>query len=301
MADGASSDLKTAGKTVIPLWPDGPPSVIERVGAETTYETPAGVAQGTIVLRNVSEPTLTVLEPAPGASNGVGVVVVPGGGWRVLMWEHEGLEFARWFTERGYTAFLLKYRVLGTPADTGEFLAAMAAVDALHAEPMPAAVAPKAMGELMRGNAAMLHAREVAADDGRRALKIVRERAAEWGLEPERIGAIGFSAGAFLVADVAVEPKAAPMAFVIAVYGGETRGKPVPADAPPLFTIIAQDDRLLLKMVEGLYSDWSNADRPAELHIFAKGRHGFGMVKQGLPVDRWMDLVGDWLADQGFA
>jgi acetyl esterase/lipase len=301
MADDASGELKTGGKTVIPLWPDGPPSVIEGVGRETTYLVPDGVAGGTTMLRNVSQPTLTVFEPAPGTANGVGVVVVPGGGWRILAWEHEGLEVARWFAERGYTAFLLKYRVMGTPADPAQFLAAMAAVDALHAAPTPAAKAPRAMGELMNGNAAMLHAREVAAEDGRRALEIVRERTGDWGLTPERIGMIGFSAGAFLVADMAVEPKAAPMAFVVPIYGGETRGKPVPADAPPLFTLIAQDDRVLLRMVEGLYADWSNADRPAELHIFARGKHGFGMIKQGLPVDRWTDLLGDWLADQGFA
>ena len=67
------------------------------------------------------------------------------------------------------------------------------------------------------------------------------------------------------------------------------------------FTVIAQDDRHLFHMVEGLYSDWSMADRSSELHIFARGAHGFGMVKQGLPVDRWLDLMEDWLADQGFA
>jgi acetyl esterase/lipase len=75
----------------------------------------------------------------------------------------------------------------------------------------------------------------------------------------------------------------------------------VPADAPPLFTVIAQDDRLLFKVVEGLYADWSNADRPAELHIFNRGNHGFGMVRQGRPVDRWIDLLGDWLVDLGLA
>ena len=75
----------------------------------------------------------------------------------------------------------------------------------------------------------------------------------------------------------------------------------MPADAPPLFTCIAQDDRMLFKVVEGLYADWSNADRPAELHIFAKGGHGFGMVRRGLPVDRWIDLFEDWLGDHGFA
>ena len=82
-------------------------------------------------------------------------------------------------------------------------------------------------------------------------------------------------------------------------YGGETSGRPVPADAPPLFTCIAQDDRMLFKVVEGLYADWSNADRPAELHIFPRGGHGFGMVPQNKPIDRWLGLMEDWLADLG--
>ena len=109
-----------------------------------------------------------------------------------------------------------------------------------------------------------------------------------------------FSAGAFLVVDVAVKPEAPPAAFVAAIYGGETRGQPAPPDAPPLFTTIAHDDRLLFHMVEGLYLDWSAADRSAELHIFARGAHGFGMVRQGLPSDRWIELLGDWLVDRGF-
>jgi hypothetical protein len=88
---------------------------------------------------------------------------------------------------------------------------------------------------------------------------------------------------------------------VAPIYGGETQRRPVPADAPPLFTVIAQDDRLLFRVVEGLYADWSTADRPAELHIFTRGGHGFGMVRQGLPADRWIDLFRDWLIDQGFA
>jgi acetyl esterase/lipase len=301
MADDAIGTLKTAGQVEIALWPEGPPSVIEGVGPEAAYITQSGLAAGTTWLRNVSQPNMTVFEPAPGTANGVGVIVVPGGGWRILAWDHEGLDVARWFADHGYTAFLLKYRVLGTPAVEAEFQAQMAAVDALHAAPTPAAKAPRAMGELMAGNRAMLAARDVAAEDGRRALEIVRERAAEWGLRAERIGMIGFSAGAFLVADVAVDPRAEPMAFVVPVYGGETRGQPVPAEAPPLFTVIAQDDRILLKMVEGLYADWSNADRPAELHIFRRGSHGFGLIKQGLPVDRWIDLLADWLKDLGFA
>jgi acetyl esterase/lipase len=111
---------------------------------------------------------------------------------------------------------------------------------------------------------------------------------------------IGFSAGAFLVADVALDPGGEPLAFVAPIYGGETRGQAVPADAPPLFTVVAQDDRLLFHMVEGLYLDWSAADRPAELHVFTRGGHGFGMTRLGLPVDRWIDLFELWLKDRGF-
>ena len=144
-------------------------------------------------------------------------------------------------------------------------------------------------------------ARAVAADDGRRAVAIVRERAREWDVDSAKIGMIGFSAGAFLVVDVALDPRAAPLAFVAAIYGGETLGRPVPEDAPPLFTCIAQDDVLLYRVVEGLYSDWTDAGRSAELHIYRRGNHGFGMAKQGMPSDRWIDQFRDWLVDLAFA
>lgn len=110
---------------------------------------------------------------------------------------------------------------------------------------------------------------------------------------------VGFSAGAFLVVDVAMEPKAAPLAFVAAIYGGETLGRTVPADAPPLFTCIAQDDTLLYRVIEGLYSDWTDARRSAELHVYRRGQHGFGMIKQGFPSDRWIEQCHEWLADLG--
>ena len=131
-------------------------------------------------------------------------------------------------------------------------------------------------------------------------MAIVRDRAKDWDLDPGKIGMIGFSAGAFLAADVAVDPRAAPLAFVAPIYGGETLGRPVPDDAPPLFTALAQDDILLYRVVEGLYSDWTDAGRSAELHIYRRGSHGFGMVKQGAPSDQWINLFHDWLTDQGF-
>jgi len=299
LSDGLRSAEATAAREQIRLWPEGPPRTIPDVPPETTFQGLAGVSVGTTMLRNVSEPTLTVFAPAPGKANGAGVIVCPGGGWSILAWRHEGIDVAEWFAARGYTAFLLKYRVSATPADPDKFVASMTAQGAMLAQQLTAAQAPRAASELIR-NKALIYAREIAADDGRRALQLVRERAGEWGVQPDRIGLIGFSAGAFLVADVAMDPQGPPPAFLAPIYGGETRGRPVPADAPPLFTVIAHDDRYLFHMVEGLYSDWSMADRSAELHIFARGAHGFGMVKQGLPSDRWIDLLGAWLADKGF-
>lgn len=288
-----------AAQEVIRLWPEGPPRAISDVGTEASYVTARGLAVGTVMLRNVTDPTLTVFRPDPAKANGVGVIVCPGGGWRILAWTHEGLDLARWLTDRGYTAFLLKYRVKGTPPDPDAFAAEMAAMDGRLAAPQPAAKVPRTLAALIRNDPATEYARQIAADDGRRAAALVRERAAGWGLKT--LGMIGFSAGAFLAADVATDPQGPPLDFAAPIYGGDTSAGPVPPDAPPLFTVVAQDDRMLFKVVEGLYADWTNADRPAELHVFARGAHGFGMVRQGLPVDGWIDLFADWLADQGFA
>lgn len=282
---------------VIRLWPDGPPSKLEGVGPEIEFRGPVGIAGDTTMLRNVSEPTLSVYRPEK--PNGVGVIVCPGGGWRILAWEHEGTDAARWLTALGYTAFLLKYRVRGTPAAQADFDAEMIKLMSQIDLKRRDRTAFRAMGEVVPYET-IRAAREAAADDGREAIAIVRRRAKEWDLDPSKIGMIGFSAGAFLVADVAVDPRAAPLAFVAPIYGGETLGRPVPEDAPPLFSVIAQDDILLYRVVEQLYSDWTDAGRSAELHIYRRGSHGFGMVKQGAPSDRWINLFHDWLTDQGF-
>jgi dienelactone hydrolase len=286
--------------TVIRLWPDGPPSSLPDVGPEITFGSPAVFGPETVMLRNVSDPSLTVFAPDPAKANGSGIIVCPGGVWRVLAWEHEGINPARWLAERGYTAFLLKYRVRGTPPDPAEYAETVAKRFAGIPAVIPGAKAPRALADGLTDES-IPRAREIAADDGRRAVEIVRERAAEWGVKPNQIGMVGFSTGAFLATDLAMDPRGAPLAFIAPIYGGETQGRPVPADAPPLFTVVAQDDRTLFRVVEGLYADWSSADRPAELHIFTRGGHGFGVGKRGLPVDRWTDLLGDWLADQGFA
>jgi len=289
----------TPPEDVIRLWPGEPPSKLEGVGPEIELRAPVGVAGDATILRNVSEPTLGVYRPTNGKPNGVGVIVCPGGGWRILAWEHEGTDVARWLTAHGYTAFLLKYRVRATPAAQADYDAEMLKLYSQIDLTRRGRTAFRAIGEVVPPET-IRAAREAAADDGRRAIAIVRERAGDWDLDPGKIGMIGFSAGAFLAADVAVDPRGAPLAFVAPIYGGETLGRPVPEDAPPLFTVIAQDDQLLHRVVEGLYSDWTDAGRSAELHIYRRGQHGFGMVKQGAPSDKWIDIFHDWLTDQGF-
>ena len=279
----------------IDLWPDGPPTRIEGVPEESAYAVQAGVAKGTTFLRNISRPTLTVCRPPAERANGHGVIVVPGGGWTINAWIHEGLDVARWLVPIGFTAFVLKYRVQASTPDQAAFEAQMAATDGVLAAPIPKASKPGAIADLISTDA-YLRARAAAAEDGRRAIAIAREGAATFAIRPETLGMIGFSAGAFLTVDVALDPRAEQLAWIAPIYGGETQGAAVPDDAPPLFTAVAQDD-VLVNIVEGLHADWAAAGRPAELHSFARGAHGFGMIQQGLPSDRWTDLFLAWLGD----
>ena len=285
-----------ADSEVIRLWPDGPPTPIESWGDEIAYENSAGIAAGSTSLRNISEATLIVMPP-DGDGNGKGVIVVPGGGWTVNMWTHEGVDIANWLRSEGYTTFVLKYRVQASKVSQEDFQALMAATDAaVHSGTIPNANKPRAIGDLL-STPEYDAARVAAAEDGRRAIAIVRERAADWGISVDSLGMIGFSAGAFLAVDVALDPQADQLAWIAPIYGGETRGASVPADAPPLFLAVAQDD-VLCKIVEGVHADWSDAERSSELHVFARGQHGFGLVKQSMPSDLWTDLFLAWLRDR---
>jgi acetyl esterase/lipase len=288
-----------APEEVVLLWPEGPP------GGKADYDTIVyrnTVAGGgeTSMLRNISVPDLTVFRPDPAKANGYGVIVAPGGGWRILAWEHEGVDVARWLAARGYTAFLLKYRVMGTHPDPAEYQRLSTETNTRLASRLAKLKPPRTLAQLISDDAVKA-ARVMAAEDGRRALALVRGRAANWGVNPDKVGMIGFSAGAFLTADVAMDPGGAPLAFAAPIYGGETSGKPVPPDAPPLFIAVAVDDRLLFTVTRGLFEAWTDAERPAEMHAYSRGGHGFGMARQGLPSDGWIDAFGDWLVDQGLA
>ena len=289
--------MPTSENDVIRLWPDGPPFTIVSESEELSYVNPSGIAAGSTSIRNISDPTLTVMVPPAGTANGEGVIVVPGGGWTVNMWTHEGIDIANWLLASGYTCFVLKYRVQQSPPDPEAWAALAAASDSVHNMGLKKKDLPAAIEDVLNTEAYQ-QARAAAADDGRRAIEIVREQASQWGINPSTLGMIGFSAGAFLAVDVALDPQADPLAWIAPIYGGDTRGAPVPADAPPLFTTVAADD-VLCRIVEGLHADWSLADRPSEIHVFERGQHGFGLVKQKMPSDLWADLFLGWLADRG--
>ncbi len=238
----------------------------------------------TEVVTNVSQPTLTAYLPEPAIANGTSVIICPGGGFHALSINSEGVDVAKWLNTKGVTAFVLKYRLVPTGDDgTKELMAKIGdrkKMDADNAAVVPLAVA-----------------------DGLAAVSYVRKRATEFGISPQRIGLMGFSAGGTVTASVAFQYSADNRPdFVAPVYAymGAVKAGDVPKDAPPMFIVAATDDQLgLAPDSVNLYSKWTASKKSAELHLYSKGGHGFGMRKQNLPSDRWIERFGDWLMVQG--
>lgn len=263
---------------IVKLWPGAAPGSEPLTEAESSSEEQSGSNKITIV-RNVSVPTMTVFRPAAGKANGTAMLVLPGGAFMALAWDYEGTEVARWLTERGVTAFVLKYRVSPLP-------------------PVPGQAAPD-LADLIRR---LEPKRKTAVLDGSQAIALIRRDAARYGIDPDRIGMMGFSAGAVTTLGVVLEgdPDKRPN-FAAPIYGMTMIAAPtVPADAPPLFLAHAQDDSLIPPQSSTqIFDMWSAAKRPAELHIYTGGGHGFGMRPKGLPVDAWPTAFEAWLASRG--
>ncbi|HZR40045.1 MAG TPA: alpha/beta hydrolase [Ktedonobacteraceae bacterium] len=264
---------------VIPLWPDGAPGTEDWSQQESEMILP--LFNRPQIVRNVTQPTLTAYLPAPDVANGTAVIVCPGGGHHFLSIESEGLGVARWLNERGVAAFVLKYRIIPTAERNEDFIAQMQ-IFAQSDKPMrthnPIAVA-----------------------DGLQAIRIVRSRASEWGIDAERIGIVGFSAGGAVALGAATQydVQSRPN-FAAPIYAALWQELVVPADAPPLFLLVANDDPLIRDGSIPIYSAWKSAGISVELHIYAKGGHGFGMNKQGLPTDHWIERLSEWLQSLGF-
>lgn len=281
-----------AQETVIPVWPGDAPGSEKWTRKEVTF---VGFGNQPMV-RNVVHPTLTAFLPKQGAGNGTAVVIAPGGGFRFLSWKSEGTKVAQWLSERGVAAFVLKYRLVDTGATEEEFQKRIQEMFRALSQPS----AGNKPGSSPLSDAETTQVIAMAGEDGRQAVKVVRQRAAEWGIAPDRIGIMGFSAGGIVADEVALhhDVESRPC-FVGAIYGAPFGDFTVPQDAPPLFILCADDDQLAARGSARLYSKWKEVGKSAELHVYSKGGHGFGMNKQGLPVDRWIERFGDWLNAQG--
>jgi acetyl esterase/lipase len=235
---------------------------------------------------NVTTPTLTAYLPAPGTATGTAVVICPGGGFHLLDIDNEGINVAKWLQARGVAAFVLKYRLVHiTGTDPGQQMLPL-------------------LKDWNQFNAVVAPVVALDIADGKKAIEYVRGHAKELGVQPNRVGIMGFSAGGTVTAGVGYGYSVANRPDFLAsqyAYLAVLPKQPVPADAPPLFVAAASDDNLgLAPQSVQLYSAWLTAGKPAELHVYANGGHGFGTKTQKLPVDSWLDRFGAWLAQQGF-
>lgn len=228
--------------------------------------------------KNIHQPSLTVFLPPAGKANGTAVIVAPGGGHRELVFDAEGVEPAQYLASLGITAFALKYRLFREPGSK--------------------------------------YTLEHTTQDIRRAMRTVRARAAEWKVDPHRIGVMGWSAGGEVAALVAYPPGSGDPAardpvervsarpdFQILIYPGPL-GIPerIPADAPPLFLLGAADDEWVAGVLFDLTARYRAAGAPLEAHIYAQGKHAFNMGQRSsyVSIQRWRHRLGEWLEDRGY-
>lgn len=263
------------------LWPDGPPTAMVPKSEATVKLIQSYGGVGPNRISDVGDPTMTVYRPE--TPNGTSVIVAPGGGFMFLSYAHEGTQVCEWLNSLGVTAVLLKYR---TPTrDEKEMF-------------------------------------ELPVQDAERALGLVRRHATEWKLDPRRVGLLGFSAGANLAGHAAWDrgPRTYPQQpelddprgpdFLVFIYGGgfldkddKSKFRPgfsIPADAPPVFLLVAHDDQANPIEATMLYLEYKKRNLSAELHICAKGGHGFGMRKDGKPINDWPDRCAEWMKSLGF-
>jgi acetyl esterase/lipase len=214
------------------------------------------------------------------------VIVAPGGGFRTLSMENEGSDVARALAARGVAAFVLKYRLIPTPPDMASFERSMAEMFAGAGRPRSA------------NSGDVFPALDPQLADARAAFALVRKRASEWHVDPDRVGMIGFSAGAMLTLQTELRLADAKPAFIGMIYG-PLDPVVVPAAAPPLFVALAADDPIFGGSGMGLVQCWMAAKRPVEFHLYEQGGHGFGMYQKTTTSTGWFDAFARWLDMHG--
>jgi acetyl esterase/lipase len=261
--------LQAGDSIVIPLWRNGAPGFEDR-RAEPEQAKDYWV-------RNIHNPSITAFFPPKEKANGAAVLICPGGGHRALVFNAEGVEPARFLNDLGVAAFVLKYRLAR---------------------------------ETNSPYSLQKHPRE----DAQRAMRLIRSRATEWNLDPNRIGAMGFSAGGEVVAMLVysgatgdanatdpIDQTSCRADFQIVVYPGPL-GVPagdIPADAPPAFFIVANDDVSHVGPVLSQLEKYHRAKLPVEVHLYAHGGHGFNLGNRSklASIKSWPQRLADWLAD----
>jgi acetyl esterase/lipase len=239
----------------------------------------------TRVVYNVAQPTITAYLPDSAIANGTAVIIAPGGAFHTLSIESEGIDVAKWLNAKGVAAFVLKYRLVYMDTDD------------------PIGTLMKKMGDFKKLDEENDSVVNMAVKDGLRAIEYVRSNAAQYKINSKRIGIMGFSAGGTVTMGTVFNYTAASrpdFAAPIYAYTPALKNQTIPTDAPPLFICAASDDQLgMATMSSNLYTAWINAKKEAELHMYLKGGHGFGMRKQNLPTDTWIERFGDWLQLRG--
>ena len=280
----SASTAETATQSeVIRIWPGAAPGTEDWSGPETDSPLKLPGAPLLHMISNVTTPTLTIVRPAAGTANGTAIIVCPGGGFQNLAITHEGEMVARWLADRGITAFILKYRVRASTSFR------------LPADPRHH---PEQFDEFSKTLEA---GRQIAIADGTQALRYLRANASHFAIAPDRIGMMGFSAGAMTTMGVVLNSEPADRPNFAAPIYGAMEDKTPPKDGPPLFVAAAQDDNAVpaVKSV-AIFSNWTAADLRAELHIYEHGGHGFGMVRHDKPVDNWSNAFEAWLKADGW-
>jgi len=278
------------GHTQVPIWPGAVPDAQPVAGTEyaTTVKDDLVAGKPWVKVGNVSRPTMTVYSPK-GKNTGVAVVVFPGGGFQILAIDLEGTEVCGWLTSQGITCVLLKYRVPSPPYD-------------------------------WRRNRYTFAKSTPALEDAQRTLGLVRFHAAEWHINPHKIGVLGFSAGGYLVAEIstnfshrlyppadAADKESCRPDFAVALYPGHLAtpnglnpNVPVTRQTPPTFLVQAEDDHVDgVKQSLVYYSALKNAGVPVEMHLYAQGGHAFGLRRTKFPITGWPQLVETWLKTIG--
>jgi len=274
----ASRPSSSASHEVVRIWAGQAPGTEDWKAPEESADVTLPNIGKIHVITNVTVPTLTIFRPAAGTANGTAMVVLPGGSFRALAWDVDGLETARWLAAQGITAFVLKYRV--RPPQNGESFG-------------------ESLADFARATAPR---RAIAVADAEQAIRFIRSHAREYAVAANRVGIIGFSAGAMATVDVALarDPAVRPD-FAVPMYGAALSTESPAAGAPPLFIAAAQDDPQLPAINSAeIFGRWTRAGVPAELHIYEKGGHGFGFRTHGATADSWPAAFRAWLASHGY-